>query len=89
MQEALVLQGAFSEHDFSSGPLELTLEQIKEAFDSSSTVPLMVEKFTELSPGQSLQDHVLQRPEDDPMWPQFEVRCLCPAHLHSLRARSR
>jgi hypothetical protein len=78
-EETLPLQGFFPEHDFSSGPLELTLEELKEKFNASCTIRLMAAKFTELSPGQSLQDHVLQRPDDDPMWTQFEVRCSpCP-----------
>jgi hypothetical protein len=67
------LQGLFPEHDFSKAPLELTLEQLKEQF--STWIGLFAWKFTELSPGQSLQDHVRERPEDDPMWPQFEVGC--------------
>jgi hypothetical protein len=84
-QEALPLQSPFPEHDFTSAPLELTLEQIKQAFDSNPLVNLITAKFTELSTGQSLQDHVLQRPEDDPMWPQKEVRQCWPRDFLDLR----
>jgi hypothetical protein len=67
------LQAPFPEHDFSMAPLEITLEQLKESLEAF-TDPVMAWKLTELSPGQSLQEHVVQRPEDDPMWVQFEVR---------------
>jgi hypothetical protein len=74
-QGKLPLQGPFPEHDFSSAPLEVTLEELKATFDLPTCIGLYCSKFTELSPGQTLQEHVLQRPEDDPMWLQYEVRC--------------
>jgi len=71
------LQACFAEHDFSSAPLEVTLDELKAQFGSA--IGFMSWKFTELAPGESLQEHVQQRPKDDPMWPQQEV---CSANPH-------
>ncbi len=42
-------------------------------------VAMVVYKFSEMQPGESLQEHVRSRPDDDPMWPCVEVRARFPS----------